>query len=233
MDAENAGFEVEILRRLPLIEALIFTAEVPISEKELIQILFQIDHQPSENQNTSTDQLTFNPAIIVSGAIKKLKEKYNHPESGVELREVAGGWALYSRPDLAPTLRLALSLKENRRLSRAALETLSVIAYKQPITKAEIEYIRGVNSDSAIYKLLERELIESAGRADLPGRPMLYKTSENFLIQFKLRSLDQLPRLSELTEINKNSESEDQQIIPFINPDVQLPLSPEESLRPD
>jgi segregation and condensation protein B len=130
--------------------------------------------------------------------------RYHSKDYAFELRAVGGGYQFYSKTEFAPFVRSLLVIRENKKLSRAALETLSIVAYRQPITKAEIEYIRGVNCDYAMQKLLEKQLVEPAGRADLPGKPLLYRTTHFFFEYFGINSIEDLPKLKEFKTDEEN-----------------------------
>ena len=129
-----------------------------------------------------------------------LKEEYESGKRGFRLVEVAGGFQLVTDARFAEYLGRFYRSRERRRLSQAGLETLSVIAYKQPVTRADIEFIRGVGIDGALKTLLEKGLVRVVGRKEVPGRPMLYGTTREFLEHFGLNSLDQLPVLGEFSE---------------------------------
>lgn len=139
----------------------------------------------------------------IKSLLEELKQEYllNH---GFRLREVAGGYQLVTDPEYAHWLRKLFHGGRKERLSRAALETLAIIAYKQPVTKPEIEHIRGVDADGVIRTLLERGLIRIAGRKNVIGRPILYATSKKFLEYFGLNSLDELPPLDELVKMEES-----------------------------
>jgi segregation and condensation protein B len=169
------------------IEAVIFVSESPVKKEELLRI-FSREDLP-DWQSSEMDILA---------AIENLKAKYSGHDHAYELREIGGGLQFLTRKDFAPLIRALLAEKDKKRLSKASLETLSIIAYRQPISKAEIEYIRGVNCDYAIQKLLEKLLIETAGRSDAPGKPLLYKTSTYFMEYFGINSLNDLPKLQEI-----------------------------------
>jgi len=174
------------------IEAILFAAEKPLSLKDF-ETIFQ-HHSLIHLEITKTQ---------IEDCLKSIENKYQNPEYPIMLKIVNGGYQLFTKPDYYEIVRIATLHKEKKKLSKTALETLSIIAYKQPITKPEIEHIRGVNSDYAIQKLLELQLIEIAGRSDLPGKPLLYRTSEIFFEYFKISSLTDLPKLN---EINDNEE---------------------------
>ncbi|MFS8630265.1 MAG: SMC-Scp complex subunit ScpB [Bacillales bacterium] len=139
--------------------------------------------------------------------IHMLKDEYDQQKRGIQLIELAGVFQLATRKEHAPYLKKLVESPSSTSLSQAALETLAIIAYEQPITKAEIDEIRGVNSDHAIQTLLARSLIEKVGRKDTVGRPVLYGTSKEFLTYFGLKSLDELPPLPK--EIDKETVIEE------------------------
>jgi segregation and condensation protein B len=171
------------------IEAIIFVSEQPATIKDIQQCL------------TST----YGWEIMKEDIEKELNtlvEKYKDESFSFELVQIAGGWHFMTKKDYYPTISTYLHQKARRRLSTSALETLAIIAYKQPITKAEIEHIRGVNCDHTLQKLLEKELIVIAGRAEGPGRPLLYKTSQFFMDYFGINSPKDLPKLKEIQAVD-------------------------------
>lgn len=167
------------------IEALIFTADQPVSPEEISNCLKTV-----YGWELSKDE--------VSEVADQLKEKYADEEFGFELTEIGGGYQFLSKKDFHTSIHVMLQLKEKKRLSTAAMETLSIIAYKQPVTKPELEQIRGVSCDYSIQKLLEKDLIVISGKSDGPGRPLLYKTSQNFMDHFGLKSVKDLPKLKDI-----------------------------------
>lgn len=167
------------------IEALIFAAEYALSTEDIQKSL-----QHTFNQNFST--------IYIEEQIELITLKYKDPDYAIELRGIADGYLFMTKPRYHRIIEDFLRLNEKKRMSKAALETLSIIAYKQPITKTGIESIRGVNSDYTIQKLLEKELVEIGGRQDGPGRPLLYCTTVKFLDHFGLKSKKELPKLREI-----------------------------------
>lgn len=141
-------------------------------------------------------------------AEKLLLEKYNTPKSGINLLKIGGGLQFCSNPEYIKSIQKILSLKKNTPLSPAAMEVLALVAYNEPVTKAYVEQVRGVDCSGVISTLIQRELIEERGRLELPGRPLLYGITENFLRCFNLEDLSFLPRLPE-NEAEENSiESE-------------------------
>jgi segregation and condensation protein B len=167
----------------PAIEAVLFVADEPLSLTALGKILGDID------------------AKDLKKALEELSSEYDERSSGLELREIAGGWRFSTRPQHHEFIRKYLKSKPSARLSLPALETLAVIAYKQPVTVPEILEIRGVTSTSAIKTLLEKRLIMTKGRKETVGKPMLYGTSKDFLIQFGLKDLQELPSIEDFEEL--------------------------------
>ncbi len=167
----------------PIVEALIFVSKEPISAK---QIAAMLEGEELDDINAACEALT---------------EDYKARNSGLELRQLAGGYRLSTRPDLNEYMRRYQKAQPSARLSMAALETLAVIAYKQPITIPEILEIRGKTSTSAIKTLLDRRLIIPKGHKQVVGRPMLYGTSKEFFIQFGLNDLSALPSLEDFEDL--------------------------------
>jgi segregation and condensation protein B len=165
----------------PIIEALIFASPDPLTPKQIIKLL---DSEPKED---------------VEAAIEALRRDYDRP-GGLQLVEVAGGYQIVTRPELHEWVRRLFHERSTQRLSVQALETLAVIAYKQPITTPEIAEIRGVNTSGVIGTLIERHLIKVVGRKRVVGRPFLYGTTREFLIRFGLKDLADLPRIEDMAE---------------------------------
>src|SRR3954462_12404839 len=173
----------------PKIEAIIYAAETPIT---LDQIVALLKETASEGDLKSE----------VRAAIEELVTDYSSEAHGIELRQIAGGYRMSTKPEQHDLVRsFSKSLKPPIRLSLQALETLAVIAYKQPVTVPEISEIRGVDAAGVIGTLLERKLITTAGRKAVVGRPMLYKTTKDFLLRFGLRDLNELPSLEEFEKL--------------------------------
>ena len=167
----------------PVIESLLFVADEPLPFKQLCKVLGEV---PEED---------------VRAALEELVADYEARNSGLEIREIAGGWRLSTRPQNHEFIRKYLKSRPSARLSLPALETLAVIAYKQPVTIPEILEIRGVSSSSAIKTLLEKRLIVTKGRKETVGRPMMYGTSKEFLIQFGLKDLNELPSFEDFEDL--------------------------------
>ncbi|MCW5969594.1 MAG: SMC-Scp complex subunit ScpB [Blastocatellales bacterium] len=171
--------------RKPAVEALLFVAEEPLPVKQLAKLLGKIDERE------------------VLETLTELSREYDERGSGFEIRELAGGWRLSTRPQYHDFVRKYLKTRPSARLSLPALETLAVVAYKQPITVPEILEIRGVSSTSAIKTLLEKRLIVTKGRKETVGRPMMYGTSKEFLIQFGLRDLSEMPSIEDFEDLTQ------------------------------
>lgn len=178
------------------IEAIIFAAESPVKVEELLTYL----NKTSETAFTQEE---------IEGILFVIKEKYNNDLFPFELGEVGGGYQFLTKADYHVAVSSFLNRNTVKRLTTAALESLAIIAYKQPVTKSIIETIRGVNADYTVQKLMEKELIEIAGRSEEPGKPLLYRTTQQFLDYFGINSLDELPKLKEFEELqNQIGEKE-------------------------
>lgn len=174
--------EISATELKSIAEALIFVADEPLDAKMIAKVL-RVD-QPA-----------------VAEAIESLVEDYATRSGGLQLREIAGGWQISTRPEHHEHVRAYLKSKPSAKLSLASLETLAVIAYKQPVTVPEILEIRGVQSPSAIKTLLDKRLIVAKGRKETVGRPMMYGTSKEFLIQFGLKDLSELPSIEDFQDL--------------------------------
>src|SRR6266480_4445788 len=186
--AVEADLEIEGHRHLTdaelrgIVESLIFVADEPIGVKTIADVL-KVERDSVEN------------------TVSDLVKEYDSRHSGLQLREIAGGWQIATRPEYHEQVRAYLKSKPSAKLSLASLETLAVIAYKQPVTVPEILEIRGVQSPSAIKTLLDKRLIVAKGRKETVGRPMMYGTSKEFLIQFGLKDLSELPSIEDFQDL--------------------------------
>lgn len=178
-----------------IIEALIFAAPEPVSSAEIAKAIRRASEESGLAEMQHWENIT---AKKVESAIAELGENLGESGRAVELREGANGWRFVTRADYAQWIRALLPEMRPEKLSPAALETLALVAYRQPITKADIEAVRGVSVDGTLQKLIDRNLVRIGGRADLPGRPMLYETTEEFMEHFGVKDLDDLPNASEL-----------------------------------
>jgi segregation and condensation protein B len=182
MESENEKQPRSVGEVISIVEALIFVADEPLTVKILAEIL-------EEDRET------------IESAIDELKNEYERRESGLQIREIAGGWQISTRTEFHEEIRKFLKTRPSAKLSLAALETLAVIAYKQPATIPEILEIRGVQSASAIKTLLDKRLIVAKGRKETVGKPMQYGTSKDFLIQFGLKDLTELPNIEDFEDL--------------------------------
>ncbi|HEX8735174.1 MAG TPA: SMC-Scp complex subunit ScpB [Pyrinomonadaceae bacterium] len=185
--SETATEEIEkqprsIAELMAICEALIFVSDEPLSVKTMADVL-------EEERET------------IQAAVEELAKEYEQREGGLQLREIGGGWQISTRPEHHEHIRAFLKTRPSAKLSLAALETIAVIAYKQPVTVPEILEIRGVQSASAIKTLLDKRLIVAKGRKETVGRPMQYGTSKDFLIQFGLKDLSELPSIEDFEDL--------------------------------
>lgn len=173
-----------------VIEALIFSSERPIALKEIKQVVEDSDSQK------------------INQAILELMADLDLRKSGIQIVEVAGGYQMVTRPDYSLYLKKFYRQRHIEKLSLQALETLAIIAYKQPLTRSEIEALRGVNIDGVLKTISDKGLIRIVGRKNLPGRPFVYGTTKFFLEYFGLKSLEDLPKIEEFISQNTNQASE-------------------------
>ena len=204
-EAQRASAELK-----SILEALIFASPEPLTPKAMFKLL---DTEPKED---------------VQAALAELKQDYERP-GGLQLVEVAGGYQIVTRADLHDWVRKLFHERSTQRLTVQALETLAVIAYKQPITALEVTEIRGVNTAGVLNTLLERGLIKIVGRKQVVGRPFLYATTREFLIRFGLNDLNDLPKVEDMAEalgldvpilVEQTTREED---LPIAEPEVEEP----------
>jgi segregation and condensation protein B len=177
------------------LEAIIYAAETPISLEQMVQLV---------KETVVAEGVTDDAEIKsrVRSSLEELIAEYAAPSHGIEIRQVAGGYRMSTKPEQHEVVRsFAKSLKPPIRLSLPALETLAVIAYKQPVTVPEINDIRGVDSGGVIGTLLDRKVITTAGRKQVIGRPILYKTTKEFLMRFGLKDVNELPSMEEFEKL--------------------------------
>jgi len=192
-----------------IVESLLFVAEAPLS----------MEHFKNAIPEADSDR--------IRQSILALKEEYELKNGGFLLHEVAGGFQFRTRPEYKEWIRRLLQPKPPK-LSKPAMETLAIIAYRQPILRSEVEHIRGVNSGNSIRILLERKLIRVLGRREIPGRPLVYATTKKFLETFDLKDLKDLPSLKEIDDFENKSEKPRQQEIAFGTSDGPTPENNEE-----
>jgi segregation and condensation protein B len=191
LDQLESAVDVEDAELNAVVEAIVYVAEEPVTAAQISAAI----GQPEERVKRVLDRLT---------------AEYAGPAHGVTIREVAGGFKMTTKPEHHEVVRaFAKSLKPPLKLSLAALETLATIAYKQPVTAPEIMEIRGVQGAGVLKTLLDRKLIQACGRKSVVGRPILYKTSREFLVQFGLKDLSELPTLKEFEELRRLAVSEE------------------------
>src|SRR5438132_3847460 len=186
------------------IEAIVYAAEMPVTLEQIFQLVKDSVVAGQEGMDEAGAKSR------VRATLEDLAAEYGTSEHGIELREVAGGYRMSTKPEQHDLVRLfAKSLKPPIRLSLPALETLAVIAYKQPVTIPEISGIRGVDSSGVIATLLDRKLITTSGRKDVIGRPILYKTTKEFLLRFGLKDVNELPSMEEFEKLVAESFQSD------------------------
>ena len=200
-----------------VIEALLFSAQKPLTPREIASAIKgaggEDDLAPNEFAKTSEAE--------VAAALEALKVSYLEQERAFQLVERAEGWQFASDPAFAPWVKQLFPAVKPARLTPPSLETLAIIAYRQPITRADVEAVRGVAIDSVLQTLMERGLVKIAGRAEVPGRPLLYETTQFFLEHFGLRDLDELPNSEEL----KRRELPTAPIAPVEEEQAALPVA--------
>jgi segregation and condensation protein B len=202
---------VEDAQLKAVLEAIVYVAEEPLTAAQMAAAL----QQPLER---------------IQALLGQLVAEFDQPEHGVSIREVAGGFKMTTKPEHHEAVRsFVKSLKPPLKLSLPALETLAVIAYKQPVTAPEVMAIRGVQGASVLKTLLDRKLIAAAGRKNVIGRPILYQTTREFLIQFGLKDLSELPSLKEFEEIRRMAfaDAEQPELLPGMEAPVQVQDAPD------
>lgn len=207
-----------------ILESLLFSAQKPMSVKELRDLLTaaataeDADEAAKPFKKTKDDDLT--------AALEELAREHESAARSYRLACVAGAWQFVTQPEFAPWLKALVGVKNRpTRLSQAALETLAIIAYRQPVTRSEVEQVRGVNVDGTMQTILERGLVEQSGRAEVVGRPALYSTTPLFLEYFGLRGLEDLPAADELRRIPVDKG------LPPVTADAGLATTPPEQLQ--
>jgi len=199
---ETPSIELPDAQLRAVVEAVIYVTDEPLSADQIATALHQ-------------------PAARIGQVLEELTAEYNKPEHGLTIREVAGGYKMSTKPEHHEAIRAFVkNLKPPLKLSLAALETLALIAYKQPITAPEVMDVRGVQGAGVIKTLIDRKLIATAGRKTVLGKPILYKTTKEFLVQFGLKDLSELPTLKEFEELGRLSVG-DEEMAP--EPSAELP----------
>jgi len=196
-----------------IIEALIFASDQPVRTSFLLEVINEVNTdsetpQPTINEEEASESANTEVPVkydetLLQAVLEELTAKYQSETVSFELKKIAGGYQFFTKPAFHTYVKRATLQQQQKRLSRAALETLSIVAYRQPVTKAEIEFIRGVNCDYAVNKLLEKKLVAITGRSEAPGRPLLYSTSEEFMQYFGISDISELPKLKEFDEMDE------------------------------
>lgn len=181
-----------------VIEALIFASQKPLTTKEIVAALRAALNDSDDEPVRAVAKLK---EAEVGAFLEQLRFEYEHEGRAFQLIEQVDGWTLVTKPDFAIWVRQLYPESKPTRLSGPALETLAIIAYRQPVTRADIEAVRGVAVDGVMQSLLERGLVRIAGRAEVPGRPLLYETTQVFMQHFGLRTLEELPNVDELRRV--------------------------------
>lgn len=194
------------------IEALIFASETGVTLEEVREVLLSIQAEAAQDtaapERGSPAQAFEDESLLA--VIDQIRTKYGGAESILELKKINKAYVFLTKAEYHPTINLLQSHRSRKKLSQAALETLAIVAYRQPITKLEIEHIRGVNCDYTIQRLLERDLITIVGKSDSVGRPLLYGTSALLMDYFGLNDLSELPRMKEImTDDNRIGDPQD------------------------
>ena len=173
-----------------VVEAILFANEKPVTLEQIKKVIDTVS------------------IAEIKSVILEIQHEFESRKNGITIVEIAGGYQMLTNSLYASYLRDFYKTKHKEKLSKPALETLAIIAYKQPVTRTDVETIRGVNSDGVVVHLIEKELIKIVGRKDIPGRPYLYGTTKQFLEYFGLKSLDDMPSLEEFTELSRSVEGE-------------------------
>lgn len=200
-----------------VLESVIFVSEEPVPFDKLCAILEESSREDIRN------------------ALYELREDYGNPARGIFLAEVAKGWQFRTREENSEYVRRLIKTKASR-FSQSALETLAIVAYRQPVTRAEIEYFRGVDSGGVIKTLLEKKLVRILGKKDIPGRPLIYGTTRDFLEIFSLKDLKSLPSLREIEDLALEESFEQQEELPLGEPGARVCeeyLNGEGDVKPD
>ena len=180
-----------------IVEGLLFASREPVDSKKIAKIIRKISKREDAEQEMCSVKYT-----EIDEVIEKLNKGYDRKKSPYLIQERSTGWRIYTRIEYASYIRELFPDQKPTRLSAPALETLAIVAYRQPITKAAIEAVRGVNVDGVLQSLIERGLVSIAGRSDLPGKPFLYETSSNFLEHFGIKNVEDLPNSAELRSVD-------------------------------
>ena len=225
LDYALAGMDDDRAMELKsVVEALLFASQKPLAVKEVTAILkAALEAGPDDPQ---AQAVAAAGTTEIESALDSLRADYEQRGCAFRLNESASGWQVVTRPEYAQWVRQLFPENRPTRLSAPSLETLAIIAYRQPITRADLEAVRGVSVDGVMQTLLDRGLVRIAGRADVPGRPLLYETTREFLDHFALKSLDELPNADELRKVELPAPGHDGRTPPKSddNPQTEMPF---------
>lgn len=215
---------------LPIVEALLFSTQEPLSAADMCRAVQETAKEIIESGegDDALRTLAETTEEQISGAIQQLIEHYDKDARSFTLVERSTGWRLCAKGEFAEWCRALFPGKKPQRLSQPALETLAIIAYRQPITRAGMEAVRGVSVDGMVQQLLDRGLIKIEGRADLPGKPLLYGTTDLFLEHFGVRSVDELPNATELRRVKLPAAESEQPGAGGASQEQQMYLDPKD-----
>jgi len=205
----------EYENNIPIIESLILSSPEPLSARKVTEVVDNINGRD------------------IDEIVDILNKRYAENDHSFRIRKIAGGYQFYIIESYARYVEDLLARRRSIRLTRAALETMAIIAYRQPVTRTDIEMIRGVASDSVIHTLLQRKLITMAGRSEAVGRPLLYKTTDEFLKFFNLNTINDLPRMEEIEELLASRDTDTQPSLPLDADDADLPAPEKQSNTED
>lgn len=186
---EASEEDVPVRRLMRMVEALVFAAEEPVTVRQIADVYAEVTGREAPDE------------AVVLRAVERLNRAYEQEERAFRIQAWAGGLRMSTDPAVAPYLKAFFSREQQRRLSRSLMETLAIVAYRQPVTKPEVDFVRGVDSDYGLRKLMEMGFVDVVGRSESLGRPLLYGTTNFFLEQFGLERLEALPTLREIEEI--------------------------------
>ncbi|NND72676.1 MAG: SMC-Scp complex subunit ScpB [Rhodothermales bacterium] len=189
MEVQDSQNSTDVEERTAIIEAMIFSANEPVEAKKIVQVY---------NDVVGDDSMNVNDVYSIVAAIN---DRYAETGRPFQIFEWGGGFRLATRPEYAPHIKALHQIGSSRRLSRSLTETLAIIAYKQPVTKPEIDFVRGVDSDYALRRLMELDLVDVMGRSESVGKPLLYGTTVDFLEKFGLAGIEDLPSIREIEDL--------------------------------
>jgi segregation and condensation protein B len=195
-----------------ILEAIIFASPEPLRLKEIQEVLKNAEQFAGDEDVLHAARFASATATQIDAQLRSLASQYEAEQRGFRLQEGAGGWHVATQADLSLWVRQLFPELRPARLTPAALETLAIVAYRQPLTRSDLEAVRGVSSDGPMQTLLNRGMVKIAGRAEQPGRPLLYETTTHFLEHFGLKSLSELPNASELGDLLRKTQEQQEKM---------------------